>query len=383
MIRKLLVIIPDRLSILINKGEVVPRYYNPGNLFEEVHIMMTNDDKPDPKFVQPMVGDARLFLYNHPEPSGFFKKTLGWQPFLMREWLEDALRKIEKIYPSVMRCYGMHLNLLIAAYVRNRKKIPLLASIHTHPYLDAHKEKLSLKNNIIKRFSIKLANNLHYADLVMPVYQGIISFLQELQVNNYEILYNTVAVSKANIKLSFDYDEHFKLVCIGQQIPNKNPEHLIKAVAKLENVSLDIIGDGVLNSFLKKLAHELKVEDRIKFISSIPHVDLCRNLKNYDCFAGNIDCIGISKTVIEAFLVKLPVLLNINSHEQVPELNDSLCLRVPNTPEGYARGIDELRANKSLRISLAQRAYDFAWKVWAPEKTEAQHIEIYKRYLPQ
>lgn len=383
MIRKLLVIIPDRLSILINKGEVVPRYYNPGNLFEEVHIMMTNDDKPDPKFVQPMVGDARLFLYNHPEPSGFFKKTLGWQPFLMREWLEDALRKIEKIYPSVMRCYGMHLNLLIAAYVRNRKKIPLLASIHTHPYLDAHKEKLSLKNNIIKRFSIKLANNLHYADLVMPVYQGIISFLQELQVNNYEILYNTVAVSKANIKHSFDYDEHFKLVCIGQQIPNKNPEHLIKAVAKLENVSLEIIGDGVLNSFLKKLAHELKVEDRIKFISSIPHVDLCRNLKNYDCFAGNIDCIGISKTVIEAFLVKLPVLLNINSHEQVPELNDSLCLRVPNTAEGYARGIDELRANKSLRISLAQRAYDFAWKIWAPEKTEAQHIEIYKRYLPQ
>jgi len=72
MTKKLLVIIPDRLSALIEKGEVVTRYYNPGNLFDEVHIMMTNDDKPDPKLVQPMIGKAKLFLHNISPPRSFF-----------------------------------------------------------------------------------------------------------------------------------------------------------------------------------------------------------------------------------------------------------------------------------------------------------------------
>ena len=45
---RLLVIIPDRLSLLVRKGEVTSRYYNPGNLFRHVDILMTNDDRPDP-----------------------------------------------------------------------------------------------------------------------------------------------------------------------------------------------------------------------------------------------------------------------------------------------------------------------------------------------
>ena len=40
--KTLLVIIPDRLTNLINKGEVTERYYNPGNLFDEIHLMMTS-----------------------------------------------------------------------------------------------------------------------------------------------------------------------------------------------------------------------------------------------------------------------------------------------------------------------------------------------------
>jgi len=40
----LLVIIPDRVTDILIKGEFQPLYYNPGNLFDEVHILMTNDD---------------------------------------------------------------------------------------------------------------------------------------------------------------------------------------------------------------------------------------------------------------------------------------------------------------------------------------------------
>src|SRR5580704_18008108 len=43
-LERLFVIVPDRLSALVSKGEVTQRYYNPGNLFRVVHLFMTNDD---------------------------------------------------------------------------------------------------------------------------------------------------------------------------------------------------------------------------------------------------------------------------------------------------------------------------------------------------
>ena len=60
----LMVMVPDRLSELLTKGEIVDRYYNPGEVFDEVHIVMFNDDKPDPALVQRTVGSARLVLHN-------------------------------------------------------------------------------------------------------------------------------------------------------------------------------------------------------------------------------------------------------------------------------------------------------------------------------
>ncbi len=381
MIKKLLVIIPDRLSVLIHKGEVIEEYYNPGSFFDEVHIMMTNDDKPDPKYVQSMVGNAKLFIYNHPEPRGFFKKTLGWQPFLINDWLKAASNKFSMIRPDIIRCYGAHLNLMIALFLKRMLNIPLLVSLHTHPYLDAHRESLVLKDKIIKYCGLRLANYLREADLVLPVYKGIVDFLNKLDVKRYKILYNQVGTNIHDYKKDYKFNKIFKLVCVGQQIQNKNPINLICAIAQLDNVMLDIIGVGILNQDLKNLVKELNIEDRVHFIDAIPHTRLCQLLKTYDAFAACIDCVGLSKTVIEAFLSKLPVLLNWNSHVQVPELNESICLRVQDSIQGYITGIKSLKENQMLREQMAERAYQHAIVYWDPEKIQKEHVEIYKSYL--
>lgn len=384
MTKKLLIIIPDKLSSLLEKGEIVPRYYNPGNLFDEVHIMMTNDDKPDPSHVQPMVGKAKLFLHNLPTPPRFFIKTLGWQSFLMKDWLELSLKKIRKIAPSVIRCYGMHLNLKIASHYKKIYGTPLLVSLHTHPYLDSHKETRSLKEKVIKWCELQLSKNLSDADIIIPVYRGILDFLSPLRIKKCEVAYNTVNISKTNhIKKDWNHKNPFKIICIGQQIPNKNPENLIKAVAQLDNVSLAVIGKGPLNKSLKKLVYLLRAENKIHFIDSIPSINLCANLKNYDCFSASIDCIGLSKTLIESFLVGLPVLINLNSHVQVPELDDSICKRVPDTVEGYILGLKDLINSYDLRKSLAKRASRIAWQYWDPKVTEQHHKKLYERYIAQ
>ncbi len=50
--KALLNIITDRLSHLEGKGEMTSRYYNPGEVFDDVHILMTNGDTPNPKNLQ-------------------------------------------------------------------------------------------------------------------------------------------------------------------------------------------------------------------------------------------------------------------------------------------------------------------------------------------
>ena len=86
---RLMVLIPDVLTSIINKGEVTWCYYNPGDLFKEVHLVLCNDDKPDIAKTQKMVGNAKLFIHNLPRPNFF--KTIGWQLPLIRSWIKSGV----------------------------------------------------------------------------------------------------------------------------------------------------------------------------------------------------------------------------------------------------------------------------------------------------
>lgn len=73
---KLMLILDDYLTNIVHKGEVVANYYNPGNIFNEVHIILINNDYiSENSFefneIQKMVGTAKLFIYNFPKPSFF------------------------------------------------------------------------------------------------------------------------------------------------------------------------------------------------------------------------------------------------------------------------------------------------------------------------
>ena len=130
MIKKLLIISSDRISVLIQKGETVLRYYNPGNLFNEVHIIITNCDQPDPTLIQMMVGDARLYVYNIVQPDHFFRNTLGWQYPLMQSWVHEVLDIVHKIQPHLVRTYNNFLDGYLALQIKKKFGIPYVISLH-------------------------------------------------------------------------------------------------------------------------------------------------------------------------------------------------------------------------------------------------------------
>lgn len=56
------------------------------------------------------------------------------------------------------------------------------------------------------------------------------------------------------------------ILSVGELIPRKNHETLIKAVKNIDNVCLTIVGDGELKEYLNKLINDLDMTDKVKLL---------------------------------------------------------------------------------------------------------------------
>jgi glycosyltransferase involved in cell wall biosynthesis len=377
--KTLLVIIPDQLTSLVVKGEITARYYNPGNLFEEVHILMTNDDKPNFADVQKTVGEAKLYLHNLPAPS--FKKTLGWRSWFLKRWSRKAVDLAREIKPELIRCHGSHLNGYAAAMIKKELNISYVVSLHINPDEDTRKRaknwrsKLKIRSHLYFE-KITLAN----ADMVLPVYEPIIAYLKRMNVVNYKVIYNTLNPDFLKKKVDYKLHDPVKVISVGRLIKEKCPDNLIRAIKTL-NAELMIVGDGAQASYLRQVAQDENLLDRVVFRPAIQNDELCKMLPEYDIFATHSEYWEISKSVLEPLLIGLPVILNNRIGDPVPELQGDFLMLVENTIEGYRHALEKLINDNEFREQLGRKAYAHAQKNWAPEKMEAKYVEVYKRVM--
>ncbi len=65
-----------------------------------------------------------------------------------------------------------------------------------------------------------------------------------------------------------------RLICVASLIPIKDHDTLLRAVARLNDVSLNLIGEGALKATLERRARELGIADRVHFVGAVAHEDL-------------------------------------------------------------------------------------------------------------
>jgi glycosyltransferase involved in cell wall biosynthesis len=373
----LLVLIPDRLSALIAKGEITERYYNPGDLFDEVHLLMTNDDQPSASELRKTVGKADLFIHNLPLGAGNFAKTLGLRPALLKNWAKPAVDLAREIKPALVRCHGDLLNSFLAYRIRQELDIPYVISLHINADVD---HKLNWKQRIALKFveSARLLG-LRHADLVLPVYKSIVPYLQKRGIQKYEVAYNVISPSGIVVKKSYKLHEPIRLVSVGRHFKLKNPEPILQAVAQLPNTHLTLVGDGPYQARLEELAKELGLSERINFIHRMPNEELLKQLPHFDLFVLHTQHWELPKTMIEAMLTGMPIIVNRREGDPVPELEDAPVTLIENTARAYAQAITSLVEDNVAREMLGKEARQHAQKLWSPAATEAKYVEIYKR----
>lgn len=381
MSKTLVVLIPDRLSVLVNKGEVIPRYYNPGNVFSEVHIMMTNDDQPNLSAVQTMVGDAKLFIHNLVPPAHFFRRTLGWQFNLMRRWVNEVVERIAVLKPNLIRTHNNFLEGYLAYSMKKMHGTPYVTSLHGIWDID---ELNTWKERVLRRFRKKIEQaTLENADGVFCVYSPIIDYAKRHGGKHVHLIPNFVGADFIRPKQSWDLGQTIKLITVNRQQREKNPENIIRALKLIPHpIQYTLVGDGIFHEQLKALVLELGLQEQVHFIKALPNEQVCALYAQQDFMVSNCHYKGISKTIIEAGLSGLPVILNnYTDGFELQEYAGNWIHGCQDTPIGYAEAISELISDKNKREALAQAAIEVTAKQFLPQAIEAKVAGIYSQVM--
>lgn len=371
----LLVIVPDRISDILKKGEYPELYYNPGDLFAEVHILMTNDDQPDLAQLQKTVGRARLFVHNLPSPK--IRNTFGWQEPLIRPWIAQGIKIARQIAPSLVRTHNNFLEGYLASEIKQQLGVPFVTSLHGVWDRDGL---ITGRDKFIKLFRQRFERiTMKNADAVIAVYEPIIRYAREYGAKNIHLIYNIVS-GQIEKKQGNRLSSPPRLITINRQVKEKNPENIIRAITDID-CEYVIVGDGPYHEHLREVARESGCADKVRFISALPNAQICSMLKDFDLMVSHVDYWGMSKTVIEASLAGIPTVINHHPVMPIPEYQgDWLCI-CQNTPEGYRSAIRSLLSDDSARSQLAQTAYQHARSHFNPQAMEEKVVRIYEQVI--
>jgi glycosyltransferase involved in cell wall biosynthesis len=363
---RLLVLLSDPLTDIVRKGAIVPRYYNPCNVFSEVHFLLLNGDRPPEDALRLLVGDARPVVHNMPLPERLFVRSLGWQPWAMTAVVEAAAGIVAVVGPQLIRPFCTSLNALIGAEVGRRLEVPVLTSLHNHPEVIVARDR---QDWVRQRLHAALAARaLRRTDHVIAIYGGQLPYLNRLGVRPY-LAYNVLSVEALQVKAEYRVGERVRLISVGRHMPGKSLAHLAEAVACLAQIDWTIVGGGPLRGELEHRVRALGIAGRTQFEADWTNEDLCRRLREFDIFAANNDYPGIPKAVMEPMLVGLPVVVNRKTHEGDDELMDA-AIEVDDTPVGYRAALARLVGDEAERRRVGAACRQRAMATWEPVAAE-------------
>jgi glycosyltransferase involved in cell wall biosynthesis len=138
----------------------------------------------------------------------------------------------------------------------------------------------------------------------------------------------------------------------------KGVDYLLRAVALVDRVRLEIVGDGPRRAAYERLADELGIAGRVQFSGFLPKGELAERMRAAELFVlasrfENNPCV-----VLEAMASGVPVVATRVGG--LPELVDetSGILVEPRNPEHIARGIREALERRFDRGAIAKRALE-------------------------
>jgi glycosyltransferase involved in cell wall biosynthesis len=158
--------------------------------------------------------------------------------------------------------------------------------------------------------------------------------------------------------------EEKAILFVGNLVPVKAVDVLIRASAEPMRVDstirLVIVGQGPLRTELKRLAQELGIVDRVRFVGPIPHAELPRWFRATDLFVLPSHSEGVPNVLLEASACGVPwVASRVGGIPEIAHLGLSRLVQ-PNAPVELAQAIREMLATPRKDLPPGPRAREEA-----------------------
>jgi teichuronic acid biosynthesis glycosyltransferase TuaC len=151
------------------------------------------------------------------------------------------------------------------------------------------------------------------------------------------------------------------ILCVGALIPRKNQSLLIEALTRLPSVTLMLAGQGPSESEYRLMAVKFGVQDRVRFMGSVPHDELPALFAAADVMALVSQSEGLANAWVEALACGTPVVAsNVGG---APELirNPSAGRIIDINLDAIVAAISELLDNPIPPKDVAASVAHFSW----------------------
>ena len=184
---KRLVVFPgDPLFKYRKKGEIKERYWNPSDIFDEVHVISLCDNDTSPQTVQAFAGRAKFFIHSigRPNPLNFL---------MIRQRALDRCRQIE---PDLVKGHGALVMGYFSVYCSKRIGCPSVVSLHSDHSILRTLQAAGISN--VSRGLYQLAYRFlgleHYtlrnANIVVCAYEFPTRHAKSFGAGQIEVIYN-------------------------------------------------------------------------------------------------------------------------------------------------------------------------------------------------
>lgn len=370
---KLCVFPNDPLKSYFVKGEIKERYFNPNNLFDEIHVISFVDKDIEEEEIIQISGNAILKIHcvGNINLLNMHKK---------KKMVKEVIRKIN---PDVIRTYNPLVNGWIATYCSKKLGIPLVVSLHGEYDRFRHMiKKQNFKQYLKLLYTSKFIEPtvLKNADRVICVYKTIIPYAKKMGVKKIDLIYNRVDLSKF-LKSRTTKNEVPLVITVGRLIKQKNHEIIIHAIIGLK-VNLLIIGDGNDYERLVNLVKDLGLEDRVTFQRHIPHSEIHKayNLADIFVLAMRTDLESLPIPVLEAMASGLPIIIPKPASDNEDEMLGGGVILVDNKPEKFKEAMIKIISNQKFSDNLSKKTLENI-KQFDGKIMEEKECKLYEEIL--
>lgn len=349
--RRLVVFPNDPIYKYYEKGEIKERYWNPQNIFDEVHLISLADNEVEAEKVSALAGRGKLFIHpvGRPKPGDLLRLS-GFR--------DRVVEQVGRLAPDLIRAHNPSIHGWLAAQCGQHLGVPSVISIHCD--YSRWRNFRILGGEYTPRFLRSLLERVLFegyafkqADRILPAYRFPLKYIHNFRTHDIEVIYNKVYSERYPQREYNNATGDLRILSVGRHIPGKDPRHLIRAIEGLA-VELTLVGTGPLTAKVRQLTKDLGLEEQVRFVDSVPNNTIHHEYMAADIYAMAIEYGGISIPVIEAMAAGLPIVVAQPMWEDEPEVVGGDSLAVENSAAGFRDAFKKLLADPQLREQLGR-----------------------------